>query len=79
LNPVGATRLGLLEKNHHEMWSGLFHSMWHPTFSQHKITFLFSLLIASHQLNTFVNMMPPLPASHPPEADHHQAIVDSTG
>jgi hypothetical protein len=32
-------------------------------FSQHNITFLFSLLIASRQLNTFVNTMPPSPAT----------------
>jgi hypothetical protein len=37
--------------------------MLHPTFSQHNITFFFSLLIASCQLNTFVNMMPPSPAA----------------
>jgi hypothetical protein len=40
-----------------------FHSTWHPTFSQHNITFFFSLLIASCQLNTFVNTMPPSPAA----------------
>jgi hypothetical protein len=32
-------------------------------FSQHNITFLFSLLVASCQLNMFVNTMPPLPAA----------------
>jgi hypothetical protein len=32
-------------------------------FSQHNITFLFSLLVASRQLNIFVNTMPPLPAA----------------
>jgi hypothetical protein len=40
-----------------------FHGAWHPTFSQHNNTFLFSLLIASHQLNTFLNTMPPSPAA----------------
>jgi hypothetical protein len=40
-----------------------FHGAWRPTFSQHNITFFFSLLIASRQLNTFVNTMPPLPAT----------------
>jgi hypothetical protein len=30
-----------------------------PRFSQHNITFFFSLFVASRQLNTFVNTMPP--------------------
>jgi hypothetical protein len=52
------------EKSHHGTWSGLSTARGVPRFfSQHSITFFFSLFVASRQLNTFVNTMPLSPAA----------------